>query len=105
MTNMYRSGLISGPNPSQIPYNNVTYLCLPPLRNANHARQVMKLPIVIDCRPSPRLYIACKAREGNLEHFFKHENSSSPPVLSCHGKMCTGQKSELITCVERDFIL
>ena len=46
------------------------------------------------------MYIACQAREGNLEEFFKHENSPSPPALSCHGKMRTGQKSELITCVE-----
>ena len=53
-----------------------------------------------DCRLFSRLYIACQAREGNLEEFFKHENSSSPPALSCHGKMRTGQKSKLITCVE-----
>ena len=53
-----------------------------------------------DCRLFSRLYIACQAREGNLEEFFKHENSSSPPALSCHGKMRTGQKSELITCIE-----
>ena len=31
-----------------------------------------------DCRLFSRLYIACQAREGNLEEFFKHENSSSP---------------------------
>ena len=54
-----------------------------------------------DCRLFSRLlYIACQAREENLEEFFKHENSSSPPAPSCHGKMPTGQKSELITCLE-----
>jgi len=34
------------------------------------------------------------------EEFFKYENSSSPPALSCNSKMRTGQKSELIACVE-----
>lgn len=58
-----------------------------------------------DCRLFSRLYIACQAREGNLDEFFKHENSSSPPALSCNGKMRTGQKSELITCVEVETIL
>ena len=47
-----------------------------------------------------RSHYAHQAREGNLEESFKHENSSIPPALSCHGKMRTGQKSELITCVE-----
>ena len=53
-----------------------------------------------DCRLFSRLCIACQAREGNLEEFFKHENSSSPPALLCHGKMRTGQKSELFACLE-----
>ena len=53
-----------------------------------------------DCRLFSRLYIACQAREGNLEGFFRHENRASPPALSCNGKMRTGQKSELIACVE-----
>ena len=53
-----------------------------------------------DCRLFSKLYIACQAREGNPEEFFKHENSASPPALSCNGKMRTVQKSELIACVE-----
>ena len=53
-----------------------------------------------DCRLFSRLYIACQAREGNLHVFFKNENSTSPPALSCNGKMRSGQKSELIKCVQ-----
>ena len=53
-----------------------------------------------DCQLFSRLYIAFQAREGNLEEFFKHENSSSPPALSRNEKMRTGQKSNLITCIE-----
>lgn len=45
MTNMWRSDLISGPNPSQILYNDATYLCLARLRNGKQVRQVTKLPI------------------------------------------------------------
>ena len=52
------------------------------------------------CRLFSRLYIACQAREGNLDEFLKDKNSSSSPSLSINGKMRTGQKSELIPCVE-----
>ena len=47
-----------------------------------------------------RLYIACQAREGNLQEFFRHENHGSPPSLSCAGKMRSGQKSELVQLLE-----
>ena len=80
-------------------------LCNLPLFGTQEKRPSSKTSNVLanlksDCRLFSRLYIACQAREGNLEEFFKHENSSSPPALSCNGKMRTGQKSELIACVE-----
>ena len=53
-----------------------------------------------DCRLFSRLHIACQAREGNLEELFKHENSSSVLALSRNEKKSTGQKSDLITCIE-----
>lgn len=53
-----------------------------------------------DCRLFSILYIATPAREGSLEEFLKHENSSSPPALSCNEKMRTREKSDLITCIE-----
>ena len=55
-----------------------------------------------DCNLFSRLYIACQAREGNLQEFFKHENQSSPPSLSCGEKMRSGQKSELIESLQVD---
>jgi hypothetical protein len=53
-----------------------------------------------DCNLFSRLYIACQARQGNLEDFFKHENRSSPPSLSNGEQLRTGQKSELVQCIE-----
>ena len=53
-----------------------------------------------DCNLLARLYIACQAREGNLQEFFRHENHGSPPALSCAGKMRSGQKSELVQWLE-----
>ena len=57
-----------------------------------------------DCNLFARLYIACQAREGNLEKFFKHENHAVPPSLSTAGKLRGGQKSELVHCLEVDTI-
>ena len=57
-----------------------------------------------NCSLFAGLCIACQAREGNLDEFFKHENSVTPPALSQNGKMCTGQKSELIAYIEANSI-
>lgn len=48
------------------------------------------------------LYIACQSRQGNLQDFFKHENSSSPPSLAVHGKLRHGQKADLLDCIEAE---
>ena len=53
-----------------------------------------------DCNLFARLYIACQAREGNLQECFKHENHASLPSLSCAGKMRSGQKSDLVQVLE-----
>lgn len=59
-----------------------------------------------DCsRLFARLYISCQSRDGNLEEFFKHENSASPPSLSGEGKLRGGQKSDLVQCLEVDSVL
>ena len=53
-----------------------------------------------DCNLFARLYIACQAREDNRQEFFRHENHGSPPLLSCAGKMRSGQKSKLVQLLE-----
>lgn len=47
-----------------------------------------------------RLYIGCQTRDRNLEEFFRHENQACPPALSDGGSLCTGTKSDLLTCLE-----
>ncbi|KAL8586162.1 hypothetical protein ACOMHN_057724 [Nucella lapillus] len=47
-----------------------------------------------------RMYIGCQTRDGNLEEFFRHENQACPPALSDGGSLCTGTKSDLLTCLE-----
>ena len=54
-----------------------------------------------DCSLFSRLYIACQAREGNLEEFFRHENQPFLPSLSVSGKLRHGKKSELTDCLQR----
>ncbi|KAL8599495.1 hypothetical protein ACOMHN_065946 [Nucella lapillus] len=46
------------------------------------------------------MYIGCQTRDGNLEEFFRHENQACPPALSDGGSLCTGTKSDLLTCLE-----
>ena len=47
-----------------------------------------------------QLYVACQIRNGNLDDFFRHENQSFPPSLSKRGDIRTGNKSDLIQCLE-----
>lgn len=53
-----------------------------------------------DCSLFSRLFIACQTRKGNLPEFFRHENQPVPPALSKNGEMRTGQKSDLLHCLE-----
>ena len=53
-----------------------------------------------DCSLFARLYIGCQTRDGDLNEFFKHENQESPPSLSEFGKMRTGKKADLVSCLE-----
>jgi hypothetical protein len=47
------------------------------------------------------LYIPCQVRDGDLDSFFCHENQSCPPALSQYGKLRTGTKSDLLSCLEK----
>ena len=49
-----------------------------------------------DCFLFSRLFLACQARDGNLDAFFQHENQPCPPSLSQHGKLRSCKKSDLL---------
>ena len=38
-----------------------------------------------------------------MNNFFEVENADAPPSLSKHGVLRTGQKSDLVQCLEVDF--
>ena len=47
-----------------------------------------------------RMYIACQSRDGDLDTFFEHENHPWPPSLAEQNRPRSGNKSELVTCLE-----
>ena len=57
----------------------------------------------INCRPTlfSRFYIACQARQSNLDSFFEHENQACPPSISDIGQLRHGSKSDLMECLTK----
>ena len=53
-----------------------------------------------DCNLFSRLYLACQARDGDVDQFFSHENHACPPSLSQGGKLRLGSKADLMPCLE-----
>ncbi|CAH3151254.1 unnamed protein product [Porites lobata] len=56
--------------------------------------------LVLDSRDLADPAIIDSVRNGNLDEFFKHENQAYPPALSQNGKLRTGTKSDLVSCLE-----
>ena len=53
------------------------------------------------CQLLSQLYIACQVRDGNLDEFSSHENSSYPPSISKSGDLMPGSNSDLLHCLEK----
>ena len=49
-----------------------------------------------------QLYMTMQVREGNSDRLFEVENADGPPSLSKHGVLRSGQKSDLLSCLEVD---
>ena len=49
-----------------------------------------------NCTLFSRLYIACRARQSNLDSFFEHENQACPPSISDMDQQLQGSKSDLM---------
>ena len=54
-----------------------------------------------NCTLFYRLYIACQARQSNLDSFFEHENQACPPSISDMGQLRQGSKSDLMECLTK----
>ena len=53
-----------------------------------------------DCKLFSKLYIGCQNRDGNPNEFFSHENQACPPSISDTGQLRSGNKSEMLNCLE-----
>ena len=62
--------------------------------------QLQLVSLKNDCSLFSRLYVASQVRNANLDEFFEHENQAYPPALSQNGKLRTGTKSDLVSCLE-----
>ena len=51
------------------------------------------------CQLFSQLYIASQVRDGDLDEFFRHENSSCPPALSKDNNVRSGTKADLLHCL------
>ena len=54
-----------------------------------------------NCTLFSRLYIACQARQCNLDSFFEHDNQACPPTISDMGQLRLGSKSDLMECLTK----
>ena len=53
-----------------------------------------------NCELFSRMYISCQSKNGGMDEFFKHENTSAPPSLADNGVKRFGTKSDLLECME-----
>ena len=51
-----------------------------------------------------QLYMTMHVRERNSDRLFEVENADCPPSLSKHGALRSGQKSDLLSCLEVDYL-
>ena len=66
-------------------------------RRSRSKEQVASLKT--NCTLFSWLYIACQARQINLESFFEHGNQACPPFFSNVGQLLQGSKSDLMDCL------
>ena len=52
-----------------------------------------------DLRLLGQLYVSLQVREGDIDSLFAVENLDAPPSLSKNGKLRSGQKSDLVSCL------
>ena len=81
--------------------NKIQLFSSPPAPKETTKDKMKIASLKSNCSLFSRLYISCQVREGDLESFFTHENQSYPPSLSQYGTLRSGNKSDLLFCLER----
>ena len=54
----------------------------------------------IHVRLFSQMYISTQIRGGNMQEFFSHETLKYPPALARNGEMRSGNKSDLVKCIQ-----
>ena len=65
-------------------------------RSAKTESQELKMHV----RLFSQTYISTKIRGRNMEEFFSHETLQYPPALARSGEMHSGNKSDLVKCIQ-----
>ena len=82
--------------------NKLPLLSSPPATKENSSDRLKIAPLKTNGSLFSRLYVSCQVRNGDLEGFYAHENQSFTPSLSQYGKLRSGTKSDLLSCLERN---
>ena len=75
---------------------------LPGNRHNNRNRSKHEDSTKQDMSLLKQLYMTMHVREGTSDRLFEVENADCPPSLSKHGVLRSGQKSDLLSCLEVD---
>ncbi len=82
-----------------IKQSNLHLFSRPPVK-AQSSKQIQLSSLKSNCSLFSRLYIASQTRNGDWDTFFSHENQTYPPSLSQMGMLRTGNKSDLLRCLQ-----
>ena len=86
-----------------LPKNKLLLFSRPPVKFQSKERAQLAA-LNSDCGLLSRLYISCQTRDGDINHFFAHENQAAPPALSSGGKLWFGVKADLLRCLESNLL-
>ena len=82
--------------------NKLPLFSSPPATKEKTSDKIKIASLKSNCSLFSRLYVSFQIRDGDLEGFFGHENQSFPPSLSQYGKLRSGTKSDLLSCLEKN---
>ena len=82
--------------------NKLPLFSSPPATKEKSSDKLKIASLKSNCSLFSRHYVSCQVRDGDLEGFFGHENQSFPSSVSQYGKLRSGTKSDLLSCLEKN---
>ena len=80
--------------------NKLALFSTPQTKQTSRSKQQVA-SLKTNCTLFSRFYIACQARQSNIDRFFEHENQACPPSNSDMGQLRHGSKSDLMVCLTK----